>query len=355
MRFLPLLIPILLVNCQAEDSTADRKKLQVIHSGLATLQDQAGKKGKKIKDLNAGEQVLDLGQTSNFISNFGKGDTIYRLPWLRVETSDGERGWVFAAGVQPLVGDVLDWQKGKTADAFLGHPLVLRCAGWANAMSNAQTDTDFAENFGEGRQLRDTVAQILKHRAEPGEAALAENWFLVADILPGYLMQTVGRSATEPFLFADFKFFEKLAAATDGTDDDEFVKICQQIFPTDSIESFFPIWTFQLDEVTSASQLGSGRHLDFFQKTSRAAAGGSPFWEIYGQLTALAVEDILRKDGWFWLSRAAATSELRQILAEKNLSCLSDRDRAALQLRLENFENQQAEGLRFDLRAVGLE
>lgn len=354
MRFLPLAFAILLANCQAEDPTADRKKLKIVHAGLAALQDQPGKKGKKIKDLEAGEQVLDLGQTSNFISNFGKGDTIYRLPWLRVETSSGERGWVFAAAVEPLAGDVLDWQKGKTADAFLGHPLVLRCAGWANAMLNAQTDADFAENFLEGRQLRDTVAQILKHRAEPGEAALAENWFLVEDILPGYLMQTVGRSATEPFLFADFHFFEKLAAATDGTADDEFVQICQQIFPTDSIESFFPIWVFQLDEVSSASLLGSGRHLDFFQKTSRAAAG-SPFWEIYGQLTSLAVEDILRKDGWFWLSRAVAAGELRQILTEKNLTSLADSDRAALQLRLESFENSRTEGLRFDLRAVGLE
>ncbi len=350
MRHFLFFLFVFLFACGKNTPADDRKSLVVNDLQPAALQDFPGKKGKKIREISTGQPLVDLGEVSRFISSVEFGDTVFRAPWLRVQLPDDTRGWVFAAAVSPKKGDAAVWQRGKLLDAFLGHDLTLRLAGWQNGISNAATDRDFSENYLEGIELRDSVVRVLTHRSEPGEEALSQSYFLIKDVLPGFVMQTVG-TGNEPFLFADFKYFSKMAAETSGDEDDIFFKICQTAFPADSIESFFPGWTIQLDDVTSASLLGSGKHLDFLKKMNRAAAVAPLFQPEFARLTDLFLEDILRKDALFWHPKTLAINELRQILTEK-FTNLSDRDRVALGTRLASFEKSSA-GLRFDLRGLG--
>jgi hypothetical protein len=140
------------------------------------------------------------------------------------------------------------------------------------------------------------------------------------------------------------------ASTTLSTSDDVFFQTMVAFYPTDSIESFYPVWTIQTDENDGCSQLGLGNHHAMLKHIDDALNNCPEFEPELIKAKNLLLEDILGKDVCYWQIEKKILTELNLIL-ENNYKCLMPRDVMALKARKQMFENPQANGIRVNLRA----
>ena len=314
----------------------------------AVLQEAPGKKGVPLRELQPGERLADLEETSDFLTQMQVGDSVFQSPWLRVRAADGAAGWVFGPAVAPSEGDFGAWFLRKKMDCFLGKQLARQLPSWANVMENAETDAAFAGAFHDGLALRGRVAAVLAAHRERNEAAFVPDYFWLNEAMPGFIVQ-VSDDGLRPNLFADYAHFQALAAQTDGGQDDLFIQACLAAFPLDSIESASPVWQIQTD-AGNFSQLGTGHHLKRLAAIGRALRE-CPFFEP--ELAAMKdalLADVLDQKTGFWQPKNLIVKELAEML-DLRYSCLTERDRLALTERLRILREAGANGVRVNVRA----
>lgn len=117
----------------------------------------------------------------------------------------------------------------------------------------------------------------------------------------------------------------------------------------DSVESSSPVWMLEVDDHTGCSLLGKGQHLKGLRNLELAATGQSPFLPEIRRWKDCILDCILGKNVSFWQPASECAAETRAILSD-NFSLLNTRDRLALETRLQDFENPEKSGLRFNLR-----
>lgn len=347
MRNTVFLLGLLIAGCNSKPA---QDQLVVVFSQIA-LQASPGKKSAALHLLKAGERVTDLGEVSRFESVISFNDQLHQSPWMLVQTADNRKGWVFCAAVQPLREDSA-WLLRKRMLCYFGAVARDRCAALAQSVAGGytgKTAQDMMADYRKAIGLRDTLTAVLAHRPESGEAGFQpdESWFQAA--LPGFVFQSV-REGRQPYLFADYRFWSNKAQETTDTQDDVYFNICLTLFPADSIESFFPVWTFQTEANKAASMLGSGMHVQILRSLN-TAFNASPLCRPELQaIKESLLEDILDKKTVYWYPEDKITAELNQILQE-GFSCLGAGDRVALQARLTMFSDPPANGIIVNLRS----
>lgn len=316
----------------------------------ASLRDGPGEKSQEFRTLPRGAALRDLGEVSGFLTTLQFDDRRYQAPWIKVETLDGESGWVYARAVQPMHGDREDWYLQKNMLCYWGKPLTAR----RNQLLEKDTQFNDAAGFiryhRASMALRDTMMQLLAQRTEPNEADFKPSFDWLPQVLPGFVFQWVA-AGTQPFLFADYRYWNRLAAATvHDPRDDQYMQLCLRAFPIDSIESFFPGWTIQTNDNSGSSQLGLGNHLKMLRLIGQCAQQtGNPFKPELERFKEAIFDDILDKNTTYWQSKEKIMQEMHQILALPTL-LLTDRDKLALRERLPMFEIAPANGVRVNLR-----
>ncbi|MBX2890033.1 MAG: SH3 domain-containing protein [Saprospiraceae bacterium] len=343
MRYLLLLLLSIFLFCKNETPPN-----QLVSTREQPLREAPGERGREIRSLKAGEKTLDLREVSPFETPLLFDDTLLFAPWIKVETSKGEKGWVFAGYWQPSLAATDSWLLDKRLHCYFGKALTARYHQFA-AERQISNDSEFAAHYREAMALRDTFALLLARRPDPNEASGKPDFFWLRDVLKGFVFQWVA-DGTQPYLFADFRFFQKIAATTDGAQDDAFVNTCLLAFPSDSIESFFPAWKFQLSEHEAASQLGTNTHVRILRQIDSALKTGSLFQPELVALKESLLEDILGKNTVYWQPATSILKEMEEILAT-GFTCLDDRDRTAIAARKTMFEAPEANGLRVNLRS----
>jgi len=194
---------------------------------------------------------------------------------------------------------------------------------------------------------------VLANRAESSETESQLDYRWLGAILPGFIPQNVpGRKG--PYLFADFGYWQKAAKQTGGTQDDLFFEFYAQLFPYDKIESYFPVWKFQLDDHRSASQLGSGNHLKVLAGIETSLSQMNLFRPEMMRLKEQVLDDIAGNGISYWQNVEKVLAELNNITSS-NFSILNNEDRMTIQTRLGMFENSAANGIRVNLRSGGVE
>lgn len=313
-----------------------------------TLYVAPGEKSKVVGTLKKGTVVTDLGEVSNFETIIQYEGTPRKAPWLKVQSTDNQTGWLFAAAVQPLVNQD-GWLAKKQLVSYFGPSLAVRHDRWLETRKNINDEQTFAGQYSEAVSLRDTFIQLLQRRADPTENVEQNDFPWLRSALPGFVFQWVAEG-TQPYLFADYKQWQSIAGKTSGQQDDLFVQTCLLAFAADSIESFFPVWVIQTTDYESASQLGSGKHEQVLQATDHALAAGNLFQSELKQMKDNVLADMLDKNRSYWQPQDKIISELKSILAHPP-KCLDERDLLALQTRLQSFENPAANGIRVNLRS----
>lgn len=344
MRYLLFLPVLIFVCCQSKS----HQNQLVVAVTQAVLGDTAGEKSHEIQVLKQGEKVSDLDEVSDFESVITLGDTHRQAPWLRVKTAGNKTGWIFGGAVEPMIQTDDNWLLQKRMQCYFGKALALR-RNQVIGVPAITTESDFAIRYRSLMALRDTFVLLLAGRSEPGEVHTQPDFSWLVEVLPGFIYQKVA-GGTQPYLFADYVFFQDLALKTNGTLDDLFIETCLTAFSADSIESFFPAWKFQLSDYEAASQLGTGIHLKMLRQIEKAMQSGPLFQPELTALKEAVLDDILDKKTVYWQPKELIVKEMNQIL-KANFSILNNRDRVALQARLAMFENPEANGVRVNLRS----
>ncbi len=343
MRYLPFLF-LFFLSCQ-NSPTAPQLSVALDQT---VLRESPGDKSRSIRPLKKGEHVSDLGLVSPFETSIRFAEGTRQAPWLQVKTEDGTTGWLFAGAVVPTNLQP-DWLLQKRLLCYFGPALTARRNALAAPYPALPDEAAFAAHYRANTALRDTLTQLLAHRPESGEADIRLDFAWLDEALPGFLFQQVA-DGTQPWLFADYRYWLQLAQQTDGTQDDLCLNTCCTAFPADSIESFFPVWQFQLSDREAASRLGEGQHLKMLQAIDQALSAGPLFAPELSALKAQVLEDIFEKNTRYWQPKEKITSELQKII-DTRLRCLSDRDRAELRLRLAMFDDPAASSIEVDLRS----
>lgn len=313
------------------------------------MYDAAGLHSNKLGELKAGEVVHDLGIVGPFESAMEWNSAWLQSPWIRVQ-SDVGAGWVMAALLKPVASvDHANWLRGKRLVCYFGASQAHRYNYWISGASDVQTDAQMASWYAEGVALRDTFMHLLSQRAEISEQATTLNYNWMRDVLPGYIAQKVPNRIS-PYLFADYGYWLQEAKKTEGEADDRFFEICTTLFPYDHIESFFPVWKFQLDDQSSVSQLGSGKHLQILRLLGEKSPELEVFHRELIRIKNLLLDDIAGKDIGYWQSEEKILAELNEI-SNSNLPILGKEDRLVIQTRMNMFADPQANGIRVNLRS----
>jgi hypothetical protein len=341
MRHLLFFLLLIFVFCKNEISENQALTIQF----PTALRDTFGENGREILSLKAGEKVADLGAVSDFESIVALGGETRQTPWLRVKTTSGKTGWIFGGAVAPPDSN---WLINKRLRCYFGSALAARIGRFA-AIESPDTEADFAAQYREAIALRDTCIFLLVTRAERSGADQHPDFAWLPATFPGFIFQKVAEG-TQPYLFADFHFWEQKALKTNGLQDDAFVQTCFVAFSADSIESFYPAWKFQISDYEAASQLGTGVHLKMFRQIESALKAGSLFQPELMKFKEALLEDILDNKTGYWQPKDLILKELNQIL-NADFACLNDRDRVALRAQLAMFANPAANDVRVNLRS----
>ena len=92
MRFLPIIILPFLCSCNPDKSDHTLS----VSVGQIALQTAPGLKKEVVTTLLEGKKLKDLGEVSHFESVITFGYNPIQSPWIKVESSSGKQGWVFA-------------------------------------------------------------------------------------------------------------------------------------------------------------------------------------------------------------------------------------------------------------------
>lgn len=344
MRYLLFLPALIFVFCKNESP----QNQLVVTAAQAVLRDAPGEKSHEIQVLKQGEKVTDLDEVSDFESVITLGDAHRQSPWLQVKTAGKVTGWIFGGAVEPTMQTDSNWLLQKRMQCYFGKSLTERRNKVIGARAST-VESDFAIQYRNLMTLRDTFVLLLARRSDPNEAHMQPDYSWLEEVLPGFILQKIAEG-TQPYLFAYYGLFQKTVTQTDGKQDDVFIETCFAAFPSDSIESFFPAWKFQFSDYEAASQLGKGIHFKMLKQIDKALEYGPLFRPELTDFKEILLEDILDKKTVYWQPKELIIKELSQIL-NANLTCLDERDRAALKARVVMFENPMANGVRVNLRS----
>ncbi|MEI6409288.1 MAG: SH3 domain-containing protein [Bacteroidota bacterium] len=350
MRYLIFCLIFVTIGCSNSKDSKNGSDFLVVIDQPASLRAGPGVKSREIKALTPGEGLRDLGEISRFLTALQFGDSLYQAPWIKVENADHQSGWVFARAVRPVRGNPAEWYLQKNMLCYWGKSLTDRRNRLIETGTQLKDAEGFIRYYRESATLRDTMMQLLAQRAEPNEADFKPDFAWLPQVLPGFVFQWIVEG-TQPFLFTDYRYWNRLAASTaNDPRDDQFMQLCLRAFPVDSIESFFPGWTIQTEDYSGSSQLGLGIHLKMLQYIGQCAQQpGKIFEPELERFKEAVLNDILDKNTTYWQPKEKIIQEIRQIFA-LSPQILSDRDKLALRERLPMFENAPANGVRVNLR-----
>ena len=349
MRWTIGLLTLMALACQSRHPRPNAPELSVIYG--TALRKAPGEKSQAFIQLEPGDQVSDLMEVSPFVSAISFNDTLRQEPWLRVQTQDGREGWLFAGALRPTgqnTQGVRQWVLQKRFAAYFGPLPAQRWKNWIDSPKPG-SDTSTAMYYRQGLALRDTLNLLISRMVTREAGTPLPDLFWLNEMTPLFLLQQMNAGANA-YMFTDFRILVKIASNTPGKQDDAFVKVCLEAYPSDSIESALPVWIFPLSAESGYSNLGQGNHLKTLRSIDRALLAGDLFRPELLDLKSRVLEDITNKDCSYWQPEEKILAELSKIL-ESNLHCLSDRDRIALEARYKMFKAPSANGIVVDVRS----
>ena len=295
-------------------------------------------KGETIDTLHIGAHLLDKNEVGENLTLGSIDSVMYWSPWLKVETKEGQEGWVYAEGIDFSTKESVLSQ--KKAMALFGKQLYVECLIYQEKQEEILTAKDFAVNYRKGIQLRDSIIALVDIFLEklPMDVGLP-NFFWLEEILPGFITQLVAEGSRY-YLFADYKHWYTISKASKGEEDDDYVQICFDVFPTDSIEYFFSAWTIQTWDYGGHSLLGRGIHLGILKSIDSCLTKSQLFQPGLQEIKQEILDDITVDDITYWESKEKIGKEVSSILTDE-ITILTKEDKIALEVRLMQFKSPE--------------
>jgi len=348
---------LLAASCVSRNKDAEQNReegqasrLDVVASP-ALLREAAGENAKVIQRLPKGATLFALPEVSRFTTPLQLQGKTYDEPWLLVKTSEGAKGWVYAADVQLHSSEESArrlFNLENRLQSLAGAPFRARLSQYREEYQAIADADDFAVVFRNGRTQCDSLINVLAARVTPANSAPADLFWL-GEVCPGYAPQLVAEG-TAYHLFEDYRQWLQKARQTHESDDDELIQLFISAFPEDSIAYFFPVWTIQTTDYSGHSLLGRGRHLFLLRQVQTLLARSKRFEPEITALKADLLNDMTQAGVTYWESREKIIAELDAILAA-DFSFWSPADKIALQTRRNQLERPEDYGIQVNQQA----
>lgn len=313
----------------------------------ALIRKEPDDRSSVVQMLKKGDRLQDLEETAASESVFYIRNELQQSPWIKIGMPNGQVGWVLAWFVKPLKEDSA-WLPRKRMDTYWGKGLRMERDKWLDKFSNIKSEEDWFVAWRRAVHLRDTMMQELHHKPVT-EERLSFQW--MAGLLPGFILQESSNTG-KPYLYADYTMWLDKAVRSSGDQDDALVRCYCSLFPSDSIESAFPLWVFQLGEEEAASQLGLGRHDHVLRSLDTLLRDAPLAREEFLMVKNQIMEDILNHSRSYWQAPEKIRQELQRITSHPP-ACLSADEIEAVSIRSRMFEQPGLHGIRVNLRSGG--
>lgn len=338
-------------NVLTEDNSLQRLPLRV-NIDYLRLRDTPGESGKVLHTFNQGDILYDLGEASSFTTRVKLRGIEFDEPWVLVEDDQGNQGWVYAGGVD------FEYQNASSTARNLMHyrlqavfsaPLADSIRSYREAYRMAADSRTFEQAYRFGLRLRDTLNHLLVNKIEIQDYERLPDLFWLREALPGFIPQLVAEG-TAYQLFVNFKDMATRAGRTSGQEDDRFFKLCFTIFRQDSVEHYFPGWFIQTWDYGGHSELGKGIHYELFDQMNRLLAEIELFKPEIEAYKNDLLHDITNPENTYWYPQEAILEEMTR-LEQAEFGLFDERDKAALEVRMEQFKNPEANQIQMNFRA----
>ncbi|MCB0663188.1 MAG: SH3 domain-containing protein [Saprospiraceae bacterium] len=335
-----------------ESDPGEVESVFIVNVENLRLRDKPGQEGKVLTTLQKDTRLVDLEKVSDFNTEVILRGIPYDEPWVLVQTPDSLKGWVFAGGLNfdmTYPSEIsLQLMHQRLATVF-GKELANSINRYRLLFQNAKRSRDFATALRTGTLLRDSLVAVLEKKFDLSNFELPPNLEWMEEGFPGYTTQLVAEG-TQYYLFQNYKSMQPKVMETEGSEDDEFLELCFQVYQTDSIENFYPSWFMQTWDYGGHSLLGRGIHKRILEEIEEILDKADLFEPEILQIKAKLVQDILEPDNTYWESQEKITNELKEIL-DASFSILSEEEKDSLAARLTMFEAPFDHGIKLDVKS----
>ena len=327
---------------------------EVDQNGLI-LYEQAGGKGRVLKELKKGAQLEDLYEESDFLSKIEIQNQSFELPWIKVKTKDDTFGWIYPCPLQLkainglTLGDIL---RERLLRSLIGVSQWEELQRYNNAFAEADELMAVLDVYKSGRVLRDKMVSSIEKKLFQRQEDELINLFWLKEEFPGFVPQLVAEG-TSYYLFIDYNAFLSFSGVSEERIDDDYFAFAASIYPDDGVEYFYPIWTMQTWDYGGHSLLGRGIHFNVLGKISSLLAEDSPFQSELLEIKSKLFEDITGTEVTYWESKENIQKEVTQII-ENFAAYFSETELSILKSRLDQFNEPEVYEIQMNLQA-GLE
>lgn len=340
-----------------EQSTQEEKEVSIESIQLiATIdelrvRDEAGLKGKEVARLAAGNTMTYLNEMSNFTTQIKLRKVQYDDPWLKVKTTDGKEGWVYAGAVKfnmDKSGKALtDKIITKRLIQFFGAENQTAIERYQTLANSVKTESDVAAFYQQGVKVQENLNKILSEKMSDYDGADFPDLFWVDESLPA-LETSIVAEGTSYYLFFNYKILNELAQKTTGTADDDFAYVQMMANSLDSTEYFFKSWYLQTWDYGGYSLLGKGVHTKMLDAIESNLKKSNLFQAQYQTIKNELMQDITEGEEYGY-PKATVLAEVDKIIG-KNYTCLSDDDKIGLKTRRTIFNTPKKNKLTMNMR-----
>lgn len=319
-------------------SAGDRPSFTVNIEGLR-LRANHGPDADVIRSLEKGEVLYDLHTVSEYTTSIRLRGIEFNEPWIKVETTRGEEGWVYGGALHAELNGTAKTAlmlMEKRLTTLFGEEVQNRISEYRAAYNNLDNAKELAEVYEWGIRLRDSITDALERAISVGNTNELPDLFWLAQVMPGF-QPTLVAEGTTYYLFADYRDWLAKAEETADAMDDDFVALAIAYYQGDSVEYFYPAFFLQTWDYGGHSLLGQGIHLDLLQKIEAFQKKYPvPFSEATDTFVQQLVDDISAAHVTYWEPADAIVEELEKI-TEKTWSVLSKEHSIAINTRLRQF------------------
>lgn len=371
-KLLYFFIPLLLLNSCSDETAIVENKAQdevkifipakpertklIANIDYLRLRSKPGTDSETVAMLQRGQVMHDLGEISDFTTQVELRGVKYNEPWLKVETTEGQIGWVYGGGVYFNLNDsskAMDLLMKKRLVSFYGKDISDDVFSYRKAFTMARTDKDMVRVIEEGSSLAAEINEkneTILPMANPEDRNEMPDLRWLQQTLPGYHLGSAGEG-TIYWFHRNLKQFSEKASKTKGTADDDFINLNIQLNPRDSIEYFYPVYFMQTWDYGGHSLLGEGKHLDILKMANEVMAKHSGTFDV--EVNAIKdnlIQDLTASPEGYWYEKSRILSEIDEIM-KAELGILTEKDKIAITEQRKRFDDPAASGIRVGLRS----
>ncbi|PHN07546.1 SH3 domain-containing protein [Flavilitoribacter nigricans] len=306
---------------------------------------------KVIRQLNKWASLQDLGEVSRHTTQISFGAEKFDEPWLEVQDSTGQSGWIYAREVAPALSgaDLQEFRRSKLLRSIFGDAAYLKLETYRENWQQAVSEKAIAETYRLGLSLRDTLVPMLENKSHSYDTGPLPDLFWIDNFIPAYVTQLVAEG-TVYYLFNDYKQWLKMARKSPGKQDDRFFSLLARCYPQDSIEYFYPAWELQTWDYGGHHLLGRGITYDILAEIEQLESRTPLFSRALLQLKDQILADLTQPNIHFWEPDTLVKQELDSII-QANWSIFTATDRVALDTRRLQLDSAVVHGIGFNARA----